>query len=386
MKNYKIVILLSYISIASASAVIINPALPEISSQFSLSNGTVEWLVSIFLIGYVVGQIIYGPIAKKYGDAKTLRIGMIINIVGLVICLLGATYSSMFILLLGRLITAIGASAGLVCTFIILNNSVAPQKARLALSFATVSFAISITLATLIGGLITTYSYWSNCFYVLLLHALIMFGTSFLYENKRDSNFNLKVVSIIDGYLKAFSSFKLITFSLALGVMSVFTYCYSAAGPFIAHRIFNFNSAEYSLWTSMTIVGILLGAIVVAKIINIYRSERILLIALVCLIILIVILAVLKITDNITPIIFFLIVTLMYFVCNFIFPTGSHIASNAIDCKSNASSAMNFINVLSSVVGVTIMGYMPFEYIWNFMLICAILPIVCSVLIICNRF
>lgn len=45
-------------SIASASAVIINPALPDIAREFDLSSGVVEWLVSIFLLGYVLGQII----------------------------------------------------------------------------------------------------------------------------------------------------------------------------------------------------------------------------------------------------------------------------------------------------------------------------------------
>lgn len=161
MKTYKIIILLTYISIASASAVIINPALPNIATELGLSSGTVEWLVSIFLLGYVLGQIIYGPIAKKYGDVITLRAGMIINVIGILVCILA---SSMTMLLVGRFITAIGASAGLVCTFIILNNSVAAEKAKLALSFATLSFAISLTLATLIGGIISAYTHWYYCF------------------------------------------------------------------------------------------------------------------------------------------------------------------------------------------------------------------------------
>ncbi|ORU24887.1 MFS transporter, partial [Francisella tularensis subsp. holarctica] len=196
MKTYKIIILLTYISIASASAVIINPALPNIATELGLSSGTVEWLVSIFLLGYVLGQIIYGPIAKKYGDVITLRAGMTINVIGILVCILA---SSMTMLLIGRFITAIGASAGLVCTFIILNNSVAAEKAKLALSFA-----ISLTLATLIGGIISAYTHWYYCFYVLLIHAVIMLGASFLYENKKDFEFNLKVSAIIDGYKNAF--------------------------------------------------------------------------------------------------------------------------------------------------------------------------------------
>lgn len=386
MKNYKIIILLSYISIASASAVIINPALPSISKEFGLSGGTVEWLVSIFLIGYVIGQIIYGPIAKKYGDVATLRAGMILNIIGLIVCLVAAKDFSMSGLLIGRFITAIGSSAGLVCTFIILNNSVEAHKVKVALSYATISFAISVTLATLIGGLINTYSHWNYCFYVLFLHALLMFGLSFLYENKKSLGFNLNILTIIDGYRQAFSSFKLMVFALTLGVMTVFSYCYSAAGPFIAHSMFDLNSAQYSEWTSMTIIGIILGSILVAKIINKHDSHSILIIALICFLILIVVMAGLKLANSMTPVIFFVLITLLYFICNFIYPTASHLASNAIECKSNGSAAMNFVNMLTAVIGVSIMGYIPFEYIWSFMLICAILPIICLGLIIYNKF
>ena len=72
MNKLKITVLLSYISIASASAVILNPALPHIATQLNLTSGEVKWLISIFLIGYVIGQIVYGPIAKRYGDVVTL--------------------------------------------------------------------------------------------------------------------------------------------------------------------------------------------------------------------------------------------------------------------------------------------------------------------------
>ncbi|MDE5030127.1 MFS transporter, partial [Francisella tularensis subsp. holarctica] len=79
--------------------------------------------------------------------------------IGILVCILA---SSMTMLLIGRVITGIGASAGLVCTFIILNNSVAAEKAKLDLSFA-----ISLTLATLIGGIISAYTHWYYSFYVL---------------------------------------------------------------------------------------------------------------------------------------------------------------------------------------------------------------------------
>lgn len=68
--------LLSYISIASVSAAMITPALPHIEHTFALSTGTVEWVVSTFLIGYVLGQLIYAPLANVYGRLNALEWGL----------------------------------------------------------------------------------------------------------------------------------------------------------------------------------------------------------------------------------------------------------------------------------------------------------------------
>ncbi|MEY8703049.1 hypothetical protein AB4F11_08840 [Francisella philomiragia] len=38
---------------------------------------------------------------------------------------------------------------------------------------------------------------------------------------------------------------------------------------------------------------------------------------------------------------------------------------------------MNFVNMLTAVIGVTIMEYIPLAYMWSFILICLVLPVVC---------
>lgn len=386
MSKFKIAILLSYISIASASAVIINPALPHIATQLNLASGQVEWLVSIFLVGYVIGQIIYGPIAKRYGDVATLRIGLCVNLVGIMICLFGGQMLSMQVLLIGRFITAIGSSAGLVCTFIILNNSVEESVAKSTLSFATVSFTLSVSIAVLIGGVVNTYSHWNYCFYALLIHGLIMLVLSFIYKNNKDTGYKLSFVSVLNNYKEALGSPKLIIFSLTIGVMTVFSYCYSVSGAFITNKMFGFSSAEYGIWNIVTMFGIICGSLVMAKIINTYNNLNILIVALLTFVGLFAILAILQLFDCVTPIVFFVLITLIYFVCNFIYPAASHLASNAISCKSNASGAMNFINMSTAVISVSVLGYLPFEYLWSFIAVCLFLPIICILLLQKIRF
>ena len=57
MNKTKIMLLQSYICVASASAAIITPALPHIERAYALSHGSIEWVVSIFLLGYVLGVL-----------------------------------------------------------------------------------------------------------------------------------------------------------------------------------------------------------------------------------------------------------------------------------------------------------------------------------------
>ncbi|QWU99387.1 MFS transporter [Francisella salimarina] len=376
MKNYKIILLLSYISIASASAVILNPALPHISSELNLANGQVEWIVSIFLVGYVVGQLIYGPIARRFGSVSTLRIGLVINLIGIIVCIFGGIHLSFELLLLGRLITALGSSVGLVCTFIILNHSVEPSRAKTALSFASISFALSVTLAIMIGGFVNYYSHWNYCFYVLLAHGVAMYLFTYLYQNETPSISKINVGNIFSGYINALSSPKLLIFAFIIGVMSTFSYCYTTAAPFITQQLFDFNSAELGTYNAMTIVGIIAGSFGAAKIINSYDNVLVLKIAIATLLVSFMIIASMAYFDIITPIIFFGIITLMYFITSFIYPAASHIASNALaDDKASASAMMNFINMAVAVLSVSIMGYISLDYIYSFVVICLVVSV-----------
>ena len=63
-RKIKLILLLSYISLAAVAAAVISPALPAIKQSLKLSNGSLEWVISIFLISYAFGQLFYGPLAN----------------------------------------------------------------------------------------------------------------------------------------------------------------------------------------------------------------------------------------------------------------------------------------------------------------------------------
>lgn len=367
--SFQITWLLSYISIASVSAALITPALPEIEQTFALSTGNIEWIVSAFLIGYVIGQLVYGPLANAYGRLKALSWGLNINILGLLFCIAFSTYPHYFLLLVGRFITGLGSAAGLTCTFMLINEWLPESQRKTAMAYSILSFALGIGLSVLIGGLITQYLLWQGCFVFLLAQGILMrFGVCVFAETLVQAK-PLHILTLIQDYKKALHSFKLLTFSSIWGTCSAVGYCYAAAAPQIADHYLKLSTSEYGYWNTLNILGMLAGGLS-AKILM-HRFSVIKLIALgyggsgFALLSLFTLLFL----DNTTVVLFFASTSLLYCFSSYLFVGGSYMASNAISDRASASSMMSFINMGVATFSVVVMGYIspnPFcSFLWT---------------------
>lgn len=368
MGRLKTALLLSYICIASISAAMITPALPAIEKMYALSYGQIEWVISIFLLGYVIGQLIYAPISNRFGRLKALRFGLLLNLIGILICWLSVGLINYKLLLAGRLITALGAASGLSCTFILINELLPPEKARHAMSFAIVSFTLGIGLSVSIGGMITQYLHWQDCFTFLLIHGALMLALTWQFQETLKEKIPLHPITILLGYSKAIKQKELVVFSLVIGFVSSVGYCYSAAAPHYALSALNLTPDEYGYWNLINMVGMLSSGLFGAHVMKKYGPKHLLYIGFGFMIPCIISLYTISIGSFSSPLWFFITTMLMYFFSGLLFPAGSYYASNAISDKASASSMMSFINMGSAMLAVVIMGYLPTSTVLAFAL------------------
>src|SRR3990167_3932390 len=217
----------------------ITPALPQIKNFYHITHGSLEWVVSIFLIGYVVGQLIYGPVANRFGRLNALRAGLSINLVGCIICIFGSMITPDYSLLLfGRLVTALGSASGLVCTFILLNELLPPEQVKSTMGYAILSFTFGIGISVTIGSLLTEYANWADCFLLLLAYGVLMLCCTWAFTETHKQKIPIRPSTIFSGYLKAFSNPPLVIFSLMAGIVFVFSFCFSASSPLFSQGTF----------------------------------------------------------------------------------------------------------------------------------------------------
>ncbi len=382
MSKLKIALLLSYICIASVSAAIITPALPQIERMYSLDHGTLAWVISIFLLGYVIGQLIYAPIANRFGRLKALRSGLVLNLVGILMCIVSVWLLNYGLLLLGRLITALGAAAGLSCTFILLNELLSKEQVQRAMSFAIISFTVGVGLAVTLGGMITHYFHWQDCFILLLIHGVAMLVLTWQFPESLKTKIPLHPLNILSGYRTALKNSTLVIFSFTLGLVATVAYCYSAAAPLYAQLTLHLSPSAYGYWNLLNTLGMLASGFLSAYLMKKYGPKRLLLIGLGCMIPFIISLILIAITQQANTVWFFTTTLFLYLFSGLLFPAGSFFASNAIEDKANASSVMSFINMGSATIAVVIMGYLPMSSIAAFATILSVFFILASVLVL----
>src|ERR1700736_4110762 len=103
-------LLVAVAAIAPAALHMPVPSLPLLATVFAAPAGTVQLVLTLFLAGIAVGQLVYGPASARFGRRPVLIAGLALFLAGTVVC--GLAWS-LPMLIVGRVIEACGGGARL---------------------------------------------------------------------------------------------------------------------------------------------------------------------------------------------------------------------------------------------------------------------------------
>lgn len=277
-KKPHLLCLILLISFPSISVVLISPALPAISNALSISNAYAQQLITLAIVGYTFGQLLYSPFANRYGRKVAIYIGLAVYVLSCVVCLVGIHMRAMPILLFGRLLMALGASVGMTISFTVINDFYHPHQARTVVSYTVLSYAFIPALAVLTGGFITSHFSWVGCFYFYLAYsAVVMIATWRLPETMSEKNLSaLNFTPLLRNFKSAFSHGRLIIFSLIYGVMTGYIYVTATGAPFIGIDILGYSPMSYGLLLLLPYFGQALGSLTGGKVNSLFTEYTVL--------------------------------------------------------------------------------------------------------------
>ena len=246
--------------ISVMNATMFNVVLPTIGNEFQLSPSQVGWIITGYMIVYAIGSITYGKLTDRYSLKNLLTFGLLVFAIGSLIGLVAVQY---WMVIVGRIVQAAGASVIPATAMIVPVRYFSPERRGRAMGTVAIGFALGSALGPIIAGAVSSTWNWRGLFVISLLSLL----TLPLYRKYLDDEKGVaSKMDFIGGSLLAATVAILllaltngsIWFALA-GIICFILFMLrirSASVPFINPAIFRNKPFSFGLITAFVMTGI----------------------------------------------------------------------------------------------------------------------------------
>jgi DHA1 family bicyclomycin/chloramphenicol resistance-like MFS transporter len=140
------------------------PALPMLTRDLQATMSSAQLTMSALIICFGIGQLVWGPLADRFGRRPVLLVGLSLYTVA---SMLAAAAPSMGWLILWRALQGAAMAAAVTCGRSIVRDLYAPHDGARVMSRALTGLGLIAMLAPLAGGLVAQWLGWHAALTVL---------------------------------------------------------------------------------------------------------------------------------------------------------------------------------------------------------------------------
>jgi MFS transporter, DHA1 family, multidrug resistance protein len=268
-------VLSTLMGFASISTDLYLPAMPEMGRSLRADAGAIELTISGYLIGFSLGQLLWGPIGDRHGRRMPVAIGLLLFVIGSAGC---AWSGSAWAMVGWRIVQAVGACAGVVLSRAMVRDLYDGNRAAQMLSTLMTVMAIAPLIGPFAGGQILALAGWRAIFWTLVGVGLLTLAALFtLPETLPSARRNHEPLGrAIAGYGTLLRHRRLLCYAGAGGFFYAGIYAYIAGTPFAYITYYQVPAQLYGLLFSVGIVGIMAANLANSRLVTWHGSERLL--------------------------------------------------------------------------------------------------------------
>ena len=148
---------------SSLDSSVVNLIMPIIKNDYGISISMAEWIITAYLLVVSSLLLTFGRVADLYGYKRIYSAGFMIFITGSLFCGLSVNIA---MLIVCRVVQAIGAGMLFAAGPAIITNTVTPDRRGKALSITAIAVALGLCTGPVIGGTLSTLFGWRSVFFI----------------------------------------------------------------------------------------------------------------------------------------------------------------------------------------------------------------------------
>jgi DHA1 family bicyclomycin/chloramphenicol resistance-like MFS transporter len=256
------------------------PAFPAMGADLGATPSAVQRTLATFLLGMAAGQLVFGPLADRYGRRGPLFAGLGLFTVASFGCALAASAEALAWL---RLAQALGGCAGMVIARAVVRDVADERGAVRMMAMLMLVMGAAPILAPMAGGALLAVAGWRAIFWVLAAYgaaALLLVAFALpesLPPERRRRDGPLAILLV---YLQILRDRRFLAHALAGAVPMLGLFAYLVGSPHLLMGRHGLDPVEYGVAFGSNAFGLILASQVVARLVRRFAPPRLLVLAL----------------------------------------------------------------------------------------------------------
>lgn len=225
------------------------PSMPTIERELGAARGQAELTLSAYFLGLAAAQLVWGPIADRFGRRRPLTIGLGLYVIGSLACALAPSLEA---LVAARFLQAVGGAAGIVVVRAVVRDVWSGRAAASVLSQIVLVMGAAPILAPLLGGAVLEVASWRAIFVGLALAGSLALLAALRLPETRGAPVS---EGFFVGVRSAFGDRVFLTFTFAGGFAQAGMFAYIAGSPFVFIQWLGLSPSTYAIFFGANAAG-----------------------------------------------------------------------------------------------------------------------------------
>jgi DHA1 family bicyclomycin/chloramphenicol resistance-like MFS transporter len=244
------------------------PSLPDIGRALNASTAKVQLTLSAFLVGFAIGQVIFGPISDRYGRKPVLLASLALYALASIACALATTID---LLIIARFVQAIGACGPIVLARAIVRDLYSGPRAGRELSIMGTIMGIVPALAPILGGLLHIAFGWTSSFWFTGLFGLItmVIVVARLPETVLErSTAPISPLGIIRTYGTILKNRAFVAYTTMFAATYGGLFSFISGSSFVLQDLYGLSPDAYGAAFGFTVIGFISGTLIGTRLVQ----------------------------------------------------------------------------------------------------------------------